>query len=141
MGAGLPVAIGAKLVYPNRKVVAICGDGGFMMNSQEIETAVRLGINLVCVILNDSAYGMIKWKQAGMGFQNWGLDYTNPDFVKYAESYGAKGHRIESVDDFASTLETCLSSDGVHVIDLPVDYSENKRVLTDELRKRPSSLP
>lgn len=140
MGAGLPVAMAAKLVYPDRKVVAICGDGGFMMNSQEIETAVRLNLNLVCVILNDSAYGMIKWKQAGMGFPDWGLDYKNPDFVKYAEAYGAHGHRVSSTEEFAPLLKKTLSSDGVHLIDVPVDYSENKRVLMDELRARAESF-
>ena len=87
MGAGLPSAMLAKLINPNKRVVSVCGDGGFMMNSQELETAVRLGLNLTVIILNDNAYGMIKWKQEGMGFDNFGLDYKNPDFVKYAESY------------------------------------------------------
>ena len=96
MGAGLPSAMLAKLINPNKKVVSVCGDGGFMMNSQELETAVRLGLNLVVIILNDNSYGMIKWKQEGMGFDNFGLDYQNPDFVKYAESYGAIGHRPTS---------------------------------------------
>jgi acetolactate synthase-1/2/3 large subunit len=91
MGAGLPSAMMAKMIYPDRKVVAVCGDGGFMMNSQELETAVRLGLDLVVIILNDSAYGMIKWKQEDMKFENFGLDFKNPDFVKYAESYAAKG--------------------------------------------------
>lgn len=136
MGGGLPVAMGAKLVYPNRKVVAVCGDGGFMMNSQELETAVRLKQDLVVIVLNDSAYGMIKWKQAGMGFENWGLDFTNPDFVQYANSYGATGHRIEKTDDFKKTLSQCLDQGGVHLIDLPIDYSENDRVLIDELRAK-----
>ena len=88
MGAGLPSAIAAKIVHPEKNIVAICGDGGFMMNSQELETAVRLGLNLVVLILSDNAYGMIKWKQAHMGFSDFGLDVGNPDFVKYAESYG-----------------------------------------------------
>lgn len=136
MGAGLPSAMAAKMVYPDRKVMAICGDGGFMMNSQELETAVRFKQNLVVVILNDNAYGMIKWKQNGMGFENFGLDYNNPDFVKYAESYGANGHRITSNAGFKETLEKCLNTPGVHVIDTPVDYSENARVLTDELRNK-----
>ena len=83
------------MVYPDRKVMAICGDGGFMMNSQEMETAVRLGLNLTVLILNDNSYGMIRWKQANMGFEDWGLTYGNPDFVKYAESYGANGHRVD----------------------------------------------
>ena len=88
MGAGLPSAMAAKMVHPDRMVTAICGDGGFMMNSQELETAVRLGLHIVVVILRDNAYGMIKWKQANMGLKDYGLDYGNPDFVKYAEAYG-----------------------------------------------------
>jgi len=136
MGAGLPSAIASKIVYPNRKVVSICGDGGFMMNSQEMETAVRLGIDLVVIILRDNAYGMIKWKQANMGFANWGLDYGNPDFVKYAESYGGKGHRPGSAEEFSKTLEMCINSKGVHLIDLAVDYSDNDRILNKELAER-----
>jgi len=133
MGAGLPSAMGARLVSPDKKVVAICGDGGFMMNSQELETAVRLKMDLVVLVLNDSGYGMIKWKQADMGFENWGLDYTNPDFVKYAESYGAKGHRIEKTEQLRPKLEECLDSPGVHLIDIPVDYSGNQSLLDKEL--------
>lgn len=133
MGAGLPSAIGAKIVEPKKKVLAICGDGGFMMNSQEIETAVRLKLDLVVVILRDDAYGMIKWKQSGMGFKNWGLDYGNPDFVKYAESYGANGHRIGSNPELLSKLKECINSKGVHLIEVPVDYSENEKVLIKEL--------
>lgn len=129
MGAGLPSAIGAKITYPERKVVTVCGDGGFMMNSQEMETAVRLKLDIVVVILNDSSYGMIKWKQEGMGFENYGLDFGNPDFVKYAESYGAKGYRIESDQDFQEVFKKCLNSKGVHLIDLPVDYSLNHQIL------------
>ena len=129
MGAGLPSAITAKLLYPDKKVVSVNGDGGFMMNSQELETAVRLGLDLVVIILNDSAYGMIKWKQEGMGFENFGLDYHNPDFVTYAESFGAVGHRAESADDFQRILLESLNTPGVHVIDLPVDYSLNHSIL------------
>ena len=136
MGAGLPSAMAAKMVYPDRKVVAICGDGGFMMNSQEIETAVRLNMDLVVLILNDSSYGMIKWKQDAMGFDHWGLDFNNPDFVKYADSYGAKGHRVESTESFLPLLKACTESPGVHIIDLPIDYSENKTVLTQELNEK-----
>lgn len=136
MGAGLPSAMAAKMVYPDRKVVAICGDGGFMMNSQEIETAIRLNMDLVVLILNDSAYGMIKWKQDAMGFDHWGLDFNNPDFVKYAESYGAKGHRVESTDSFLPLLKACTKSPGVHIIDLPIEYSENAKVLTQELNEK-----
>ncbi len=138
MGAGLPSAMAAKMVFPDRKVVAICGDGGFMMNSQEIETAVRLKQDLVVLILNDSSYGMIKWKQDAMGFEEWGLDFGNPDFVKYAEAYGAIGHRVESTESFLPLLKQCTETPGVHIIDLPVEYSENARVLTKELKEKPA---
>ena len=87
-----------------------------MMNSQELETAVRLGLNLVVIILNDSAYGMIKWKQEGMGFDSFGLDYQNPDFVKYAESYGAFGYRPSSDETFKEILDQCLDAEGVVAI-------------------------
>jgi acetolactate synthase-1/2/3 large subunit len=104
------------------------------MNSQELETAIRLNLDLVVVILNDNAFGMIKWKQKGMGFENYGLDYQNPDFVKYAESYGAHGYRPESVDAFSTLLERVLNEKGVHLIDLQVDYSLNHKIL-NELHK------
>jgi acetolactate synthase-1/2/3 large subunit len=133
MGAGLPSAIAARLVYADRMLMAICGDGGFMMNSQELETAVRLKMNLVVLILRDDAYGMIKWKQAHMGFADFGLDVGNPDFVKYAESYGACGHRVASADELLPCLHACHASAGVHVIDVPVDYSENDRILHREI--------
>jgi len=136
MGAGLPSAMAAYLVYPKRRVMAICGDGGFMMNSQELETAVRLKMNLIVLILRDDSYGMIKWKQAAMGFENYGLDYGNPDFVKYAESYGAFGSRIENSDQLVPVLEKCYSNPGVHVIDCPVDYSENDRILNHEIKEK-----
>lgn len=136
MGAGLPSAIAAKLINPHKKVIAVCGDGGFMMNSQEMETAVRLNLNLVIIILNDSAYGMIKWKQEGLGFDNFGLDYNNPDFVKYAESYGASGYRPESCEDFCEILDNCLQAEGVHLIDLAVDYSLNHSILNEKLKQK-----
>jgi acetolactate synthase-1/2/3 large subunit len=109
MGAGLPSAMASAMIYPDRKVMAICGDGGFMMNSQEMETAVRLGLNLTVLILRDNAYGMIRWKQANMGFADWGLTYGNPDFVKYAESYGASGHRVDSAGALPGLLAQCLT--------------------------------
>lgn len=140
MGAGLPSAIAAKLVHPNKKVVAVCGDGGFMMNSQELETAVRLNLNLVVLILRDDAYGMIKWKQANMGLSDFGLDYGNPDFVKYAESYGANGYRVKTADQLVRLLEKCTNEEGVHVIDIPVDYSENDRILNRDVRKLSSMI-
>jgi acetolactate synthase-1/2/3 large subunit len=135
MGAGLPSAMLAKLINPTKKVVSVCGDGGFMMNSQELETAVRLGLNMTVVIVNDSAYGMIKWKQEGMGFDNFGLDYKNPDFVKYAESYGAIGHRPVSDENFKEIFTKCINTDGVHVIDLAVDYSLNHAILNVLLKE------
>ena len=140
MGAGLPSAMGACLVHPDKKVMAICGDGGFMMNSQELETAVRLGLNLTVLILNDSAYGMIRWKQANMGLKDWGLEYNNPDFVMYAESYGAKGYRVTSAGNLSETLETCLSEPGVHLIDCPVDYSENDEILNKRIKEISASI-
>lgn len=140
MGAGLPSAMAAKLINPDKKVIAVCGDGGFMMNSQEIETAVRIGLNLVVIILNDNAYGMIKWKQEGMGFENFGLDYKNPDFVLYAQSYGAIGHRITSSKHFTETLAKCLNTDGVHLIDCPVDYSLNHAILNKGIKEKAKEL-
>jgi len=136
MGAGLPSAMCAKLINPNKKVISICGDGGFMMNSQELETAVRLGLNMVVVILKDNSYGMIKWKQEGMGFDNFGLDYENPDFIKYAESYGAIGHRPTSDENFREVLSKCLEAEGLHIIDLAVDYSLNHSILNVLLKEK-----
>jgi acetolactate synthase-1/2/3 large subunit len=136
MGAGLPSAMMAAMLYPERRVMAICGDGGFMMNSQELETAVRLKLNLVVLILNDGAYGMIRWKQAVDNFPDFGLTFGNPDFVRYAESYGAKGSHVTSVDALLPTLEAAFKGGGVHLVDVPIDYSENTRVLVDELRNR-----
>jgi len=138
MGAGLPSAIAAAMLYPERRVMAVCGDGGFMMNSQELETAVRLRLNLVVLIIEDHAYGMIRWKQAVDGFPDFGMTFNNPDFVKYAEAYGARGTRVEAIGDLRPVLEKAFTAQGVHVIAVPIDYSENQRVLVDELRQ-PSS--
>jgi len=129
MGAGLASAMMAKELNPDKKVISVNGDGGFMMNSQELETAMRLQLDLVVIILNDNAYGMIQWKQEGDGFPEYGLEYKNPDFVAYAESFGASGYRPDSVEDFKQTLEKALDSKGVHVIDLLVDYSLNHKIL------------
>ncbi|MEH6475463.1 MAG: acetolactate synthase large subunit [Sneathiella sp.] len=133
MGAGLPSAMLAALLHPERRVMAICGDGGFMMNSQELETAVRLKLNLVVTVLNDNSYGMIRWKQAGAGFDDWGLEFNNPDFVQYANSYGATGHRVSSTEDLVTTFNKAFEAGGVHLVEVPVDYSENQKVLIDEL--------
>jgi acetolactate synthase-1/2/3 large subunit len=140
MGAGLPSAMMAAMLYPGRRVLAVCGDGGFMMNSQEMETAVRLGLNLVVLILEDSAYGMIRWKQAVENFPDWGLTFGNPDFMKYAESYGATGHRVKRTDDLVPTLEGAFKDTGVHLITVPIDYVENARVLVEELKGSVSEL-
>ena len=136
MGAGLPSAMAAAMQYPDRRVMAICGDGGFMMNSQELETAIRLRLNLVVMVLNDNSYGMIRWKQSAAGFDDWGLEFDNPDFVRYAESYGASGHRIEATEDLVPTINKAFEAGGVHLIELPVDYSDNQKVLIDELAEK-----
>ena len=136
MGAGLPSAMMAALLYPERRVMAVCGDGGFMMNSQEMETAVRLGLNLVVVILSDNAYGMIRWKQAVDSFPDFGMTFGNPDFVRYAQAYGAKGSRVTAVEELVPTLEAAFAGGGVHLVEVPIDYSENTRVLVEELRNR-----
>lgn len=140
MGAGLPSAMAAKMVHPHRKVVAVCGDGGFMMNSQEMETAVRLGLNIAVIVLRDNAYGMIKWKQAGMGFANFGMDMGNPDFVKLAEAYGARGWRPNSTAEFRSMLAHALEEPGVDLIELAIDYSDNHAVLNKEIRELSAAL-
>ena len=133
MGAGLPSAMAAAMLHPDRRVMAVCGDGGFMMNSQEMETAVRLGLDVVVLIVRDDAYGMIRWKQSAEGFPDWGLEFGNPDFVAYSRSYGAQGHRIRAADELVPTLEHCFEAGGVHLVEVAVDYRENKRVLVDEL--------
>ena len=140
MGAGLPSAMMSAMLYPERKVMAICGDGGFMMNSQEMETAVRLGLNLTVLILNDNSYGMIRWKQANMGFADFGLTYGNPDFVKYAEAYGAHGHRVESAAHLKELIAHCRDTPGVHLIDCPVDYSENDQILNKDIKALSKAL-
>ena len=140
MGAGLPSAIAAKLLYPRRRVLAVCGDGGFLMNSQELETTVRLKLDLVVLIIEDSAYGMIRWKQAVDGFSDFGMTFGNPDFVAYAESYGARGHRINTAEELVPTLQKAFVDGGVHLVTTAVDYSENSRVLVDELEMRGRNL-
>jgi len=136
MGAGLPAAIMAAMLYPERRVMAVCGDGGFMMNSQELETAVRLKLNLVVLILEDNAFGMIRWKQSVDHFPDFGMTFGNPDFVTYAKAYGATGTRVNAVADLRSTLERAFTDGGVQLVVVPIDYSENKRVLVDELQQR-----
>jgi acetolactate synthase-1/2/3 large subunit len=126
------------MLYPTRRVLAVCGDGGFMMNSQDLETATRLGLNLVVLIVEDNAYGMIRWKQAADGFPDFGLTFGNPNFVAYATAFGIKGSRVESADGLAPALEAAFAGGGVHLVSVPIDYSENIRVLTEELRAHAS---
>lgn len=125
MGIALPGAIAAKLTHPERQVVAIMGDGGFLMNSQEIETAVRLGVSFVSLIFHDGSYGIIKSKQINTFGRDAFVDFSNPDFVKYAESYGAKGYRVESADELKPILRDALKQKCLSIIDCPIDYSEN----------------
>lgn len=132
MGIALPGALAAKLSYPERRILAITGDAGFMMNSQEIETALRHNLALVVMIWNDSEYGLIKWHQERRFGRSGDISFTNPDFVKYAESFGAKGYRVESADALIPTLERAFDDDTVVVVDVPVDYSENMK-LTEKL--------
>ena len=129
MGIALPGAIAAKLVHPDRNVVAVTGDGGFMMNCQELETALRVGTPFVTLIFNDGGYGLIEWKQQnhfGVGESAF-IKFGNPDFVKFAESMGLKGYRVTSTADLIPTLKTALAQDVPTVIDCPVDYGENLR--------------
>ncbi|MBI4261960.1 acetolactate synthase large subunit [Candidatus Uhrbacteria bacterium] len=136
MGAGLPAAIAATLVAPEKKVVAVCGDGGFMMSAAELETAVRLKLDLTVIILNDRGLGMIAWKQQAEGLAPFGLTFGNPDFVALAQSFGATGHRVREARDLHAMLTACLQEQGVHVIEVPIDYSENDRVFTKELQAK-----
>jgi len=127
MGIAIPGAVAAKLVHPNRKVVAATGDGGFMMNCQELETALRVGTPFVTLIFNDGGYGLIEWKQQNQFGSSSYVHFGNPDFVKLAESMGLKGYRVESATDFIPILKTALAQDVPAVIDCPVDYRENSR--------------
>lgn len=127
MGIAIPGAVAAKLVSPNRKVVAVTGDGGFMMNCQELETALRVGTPFVTIIFNDGGYGLIEWKQHNQFGESSFVHFTNPDFVKLAESMGLKGYRVESALDFIPILKDALLQDVPAVIDCPIDYRENLR--------------
>ena len=132
MGIALPGAIAAKLAYPDRKAVAVTGDAGFMMNNQEIETAMRLGVPIVILIINDSKYGLIEWHQLRHFGRPSHIDFQNPDFVKFAESFGARGYRVERTEDLVPTLRRALDDDTVVIVDCPVDYAENMK-LTEKL--------
>ena len=132
MGIGVPGAIAAKLVFPDRTVLTVTGDAGFLMNSQEIETALRIGTPIVILIWNDSEYGLITWHQLRHFARPSHIDFKNPDLVKYAESFGAKGYRVEAAADLIPILKQAVADDTVVVIDCPVDYSENMK-LTEKL--------
>jgi len=140
MGAGLASAVAAKIISPDKKVVAVCGDGGFMMNSQELETAMRLNLDLTVLILRDDRYGMILWKQQAMGLPEFGLDYGNPDFVKYAQSYGAKGFRVQGSVELLPLLKDCINSKGLNLIDVPIDYTSSNNGLTNNFKKEGCNL-
>lgn len=132
MGIALPGAIAAKLIDPTRPVVAVCGDGGFLMNSHELETAVRLKVNPVILLFNDNGFGLIQAKQMKKFGRSFGVEFGNPDFVKFAESFGARGYRLESARDFRKILKEALSLKVPSVIEIPIDKQEHVR-LTEQL--------
>jgi len=132
MGISLPGAIAAKLVQPERRVVALCGDGGFLMNSQELETARRIGANVTVVVWRDDGYGLIDWKQRQEFGRPFGVEFGNPDFVAFAESFGIAGFRPDSAADLYPTLRRALDVDGPALVEVPIDYRENLR-LTERL--------
>jgi acetolactate synthase-1/2/3 large subunit len=131
MGISLPAAIAAKLVHPERKVAVLTGDGGFMMNSQDLETAVRLGLDLIVVIFNDSGLGMIRAKQMADGYGHYGVEFSNPDFVAYANSFGAHGHRLDDPSHFRKLLDEAVEQGGVHVIDVPVSAKQDMALMKE----------
>jgi len=139
MGIAVPGALAAKLAYPARKVVAVTGDAGFLMNSQEIETALRAKTAFVILIWNDSEYGLIAWHQLRHFGRPSHVAFTNPDFVTYAESFDCKGYRVEKTADLLPTLRRARVDDTVAIIDCPVDYSENMK-LTKKLKSLVSPL-
>lgn len=132
MGIAVPGAVAASLAFPDRRVVAVSGDAGFLMNSQEIETAVRLGLRLVVLVWNDGCYGLIEWKQQIHFQRSAHVRFGNPDLVKYAESFGARGYRVTSAPELLPVLERALADNAVSIIDCPVDYTENLK-LTERL--------
>jgi acetolactate synthase-1/2/3 large subunit len=134
MGIAVPGVIAARLAFPDTPAVAVTGDAGFLMNSQEIETALRIGTPIVIVIWNDGGYGLIEWHQLRRFGRPSYVAFSNPDFVKYAESFGAKGYRVEAADELVPILKQAIADNTVVVIDCPVDYSENMK-LTARLNK------
>ena len=140
MGAGLPSAMMAAMVYPGRQVMAMCGDGGFMMNSQEMETAVRLKLNITVLILHDNAYGMIRWKQAN-GLHRLGPHLWQPRLRQICRGLRRHGCQRRERGRLAPALEAAFTAGGVHLVTVPIDYSENVRVLVDELKNRVPAEP
>jgi acetolactate synthase-1/2/3 large subunit len=132
MGFALPAAVAAKLVHPELNVVAVSGDGGFLMNVQELETARRLGLAVVNVIFRDGGYNLIQWKQQTRLGRESGVEFTNPDFVALAHAFGARGFRVDSARDLRSVLTEALACPGPSIVDVPVDYRENPK-LTERL--------
>ncbi|MCP4523646.1 MAG: acetolactate synthase large subunit [Candidatus Gracilibacteria bacterium] len=129
MGAGYASAMEAKRLNPDQNVVCVTGDGGLVMNLGDLETAVRLKLDITIVVLNNASYGMIKWKQKNAGFSDFGLDFNNPDFVQLAESFGAKGYKVEKKEDFKPLLQKTFTQPGIKIIDLDFDYPENGEIL------------
>ena len=132
MGIGVPGAIAAKLAHPERTAVTVTGDAGFLMNCQEIETALRIGTPIIVLIWTDNEYGLIHWHQLRHFGRPSHITFNNPDFVKFAESFGAKGYRVEAADELVPTLKQAIADNTVVIIDCPVDYSENMK-LTEKL--------
>jgi len=128
MGIAVPGALAARLACPSKRVVAVTGDAGFLMNSQEIETAMRLGLAFVILVWNDGGYGLIEWKQQAAYGRSHNVRFGNPDLVKYAESFGAKGYRVEQTEQLLPILREALEQETVCVIDCPVDYRENMKL-------------
>lgn len=131
MGIGLPGGIAAKLVHPDRKVAVVSGDGGFLMNSQDLETAVRLDLDLIVIVFNDNGYGMIRMKQMADGHGRYGVDFKNPDLVAYANSFGAHGHRLDDPSQFRALLDEAAAQGGVHVIDVPIDVKQDMMLMKE----------
>ena len=131
MGISLPAAIAAKLIHSERNVVVVTGDGGFMMNSQDLETAVRLNLDLIVVVFNDNGLGMIRMKQMADGYGQYGVDFKNPDLVAYTNSFGAHGHRLDDPSKFRELLDAAVAEGGVHVIDVPIDVKQNMMLMKE----------
>ena len=133
MGGGLPTGIAAKMLFPQRRVLVVVGDGGFMMSSQELATAIRSRVPIVVLLLNDNAFGFVRWKQRNLNFEDFGMDLANPDFVKYAESFGARGIRLERGQNLTQILDQAFQLNEVALVECPIDYSVNYDVFSLEL--------